>query len=117
MGNRKYGAARRAIRGPRDLIDRQTPSERGEGRAQGETIPDSPPAPVVKPNGGPSVRVKMMPTEMWLGTETEPGLIDLSPEERAAALVEFGMPEPSWTDEDERRWRAMNPAVVAKWHL
>ena len=56
-------------------------------------------------------RTQVVPVEIWLGTETEPGLIDIPWEQRVEMIREaredkgpmWGPAE--WTEEDERRWR------------
>lgn len=61
-----------------------------------------------------TTKTHVIPAELWLGTETEPGLIDYELEVRTALLAEvredkgpmWGPPE--WTPEDERRWQTRN---------
>ncbi len=72
-------------------------------------------APKDRPKNQPverkGTRTHVIPVNVWLGTETEPGLIDLPPEERRDAMREamedkgpmWGPPE--WTSEDEKRWQ------------
>lgn len=73
---------------------------------------DGPPSK--QPDKPGSSRTTVIPAEIWLGTETEPGLIDYPWELRVELLREareeqgpmWGPPE--WTPEDERKWQTKN---------
>ncbi len=71
--------------------------------------------PASKPADRPdSTRTTVIPAEIWLGTETDPGLIDMPLEERVELLRDarenrgpmWGPPQ--WTPEDERKWQTKN---------
>ena len=71
---------------------------------------DRPPNHSEEPEG--TRRSQVIPVEVWLGNDVEPGLIDLPWQERVELLKEaredpqgpmWGPPE--WTKEDERRWQ------------
>ncbi len=73
---------------------------------------DRPPNSQIETKG--TRRIQTIPAEVWLGTETEPGLVDYPYEQRLELLAEarenkgpmWGPPE--WSEEDERRWRMTN---------
>lgn len=77
-------------------------------KAQSDAPKDQPPNQSEKREG---TRTHVIPVNVWLGTETEPGLIDLPLEDRRELLAEvmedrgpmWGPAE--WTQEDERRWQ------------
>jgi len=103
---RKDGAARRAYRGPRDL-ETHRPPERGPGKPQGDTIADAPPAEEGLEENPHTLRIRMIPADVFLGDGQDEGIIDLPPEERADAIRSFHE-SPTWTEEDERKWQHAN---------
>ncbi len=107
MSGRRDGAAKRAYRGPRE-IDAARKVEANPGRPTSQTIVDQPPAEEGLERTPNTLRVRMIPADVFLGGEGTEGIVDLPPEERAEAIRNYHS-TPDWTEEDERRWRAANP--------
>ncbi len=103
---RRDGAARRAYRGPRE-IDNARKVEPSAGRTTGDTIPDRPPPEEGLTEDPHTLRIRMIPADVFLGGDGTEGIIDLPPEERAEAIRDYHS-TPDWSEEDERRWRAAN---------
>ncbi len=104
---RKDGAARRAYRGPRE-IDNARKVEPSAGRPTGQTITDAPPEEEGLTENPNTLRIRMIPADVFLGGDGTEGIVDLPPEERAEAIRQYHS-TPTWSEEDERRWRAANP--------
>ncbi len=81
-------------------------------KPRSEAPKDGPPSR--EPDRPESTRTHVIPAEVWLGTDTEPGLIDWPLPDRQQMLREAAEEKgpmwgpPDWTPEDERKWQQKN---------